>query len=65
MPGRSAEPCLSLMHSIEQPSLLVWAPILGGLVIVWLFALAVDRALMQRGKSHAVVHGHHHGDMTS
>jgi hypothetical protein len=36
-----------------------WAPLLGGFVVAWPFAFAVNRALIRRGKGHAVVHGHH------
>ena len=38
-----------------------WAPLLGGFVIAWPFAFAVNRAMIRRGKGHAVVrqyHGH-------
>ncbi len=38
-----------------------WLPLLGGFVIAWPFAFAVNRALIARGKGHAVVHDHHHG----
>ncbi len=37
-----------------------WAPLLGGFVIAWPFAFAVNRAMIRRGKGHAVVHEHHH-----
>jgi hypothetical protein len=37
-----------------------WAPLLGGFVIAWPFAFAVNRAMIRRGKGHAVVHQHHH-----
>jgi hypothetical protein len=33
-----------------------WAPLLGGFVIAWPFAVAVNRAMIRRGKGHAVVH---------
>ena len=36
-----------------------WAPLLGGFVIAWPFAFAVNRAMIRRGKGHAVVHQHH------
>jgi hypothetical protein len=36
-----------------------WLPLLGGFVIAWPFAFAVNRALIRRGKGHAVVHEHH------
>jgi Domain of unknown function (DUF4396) len=36
-----------------------WAPLLGGFVIAWPFAFAVNRALIRRGRGHAVVHQHH------
>jgi hypothetical protein len=37
-----------------------WAPLLAGFVIAWPFAFAVNRAMIRRGKGHAVVHEHHH-----
>jgi hypothetical protein len=37
-----------------------WLPLLGGFVIAWPFAFAVNRALIGRGKGHAVVHEYHH-----
>jgi hypothetical protein len=37
-----------------------WAPLLGGFVIAWPFAFAVNRAMIRRGKGHAVVHEYHH-----
>jgi hypothetical protein len=37
-----------------------WAPLLGGFAIAWPFAFAVNRAMIRRGKGHAVVHEHHH-----
>jgi hypothetical protein len=40
---------------------LFWLPLLGGFAIAWPFAFAVNRALIRRGKGHAVVHEHHHG----
>jgi hypothetical protein len=36
-----------------------WAPLLGGFVIAWPFAFAVNRAMIGRGKGHAVVHKYH------
>lgn len=36
-----------------------WAPLLGGFVIAWPFAFAVNRAMISRGKGHAVVHAYH------
>ncbi len=36
-----------------------WAPLLGGFVIAWPFAFAVNRALIARGKGHAAVHAYH------
>jgi Domain of unknown function (DUF4396) len=36
-----------------------WLPLLGGFVIAWPFAFAVNRALIRRGKGHALVHEHH------
>ena len=36
-----------------------WLPLLGGFVIAWPFAFAVNRALIRRGRGHAVVHEHH------
>ena len=36
-----------------------WLPLLGGFVIAWPFAFLVNRALIARGKGHAVVHEHH------
>jgi Domain of unknown function (DUF4396) len=36
-----------------------WLPLLGGFVIAWPFAFAVNRALIRRGKGHAVVHEYH------
>ncbi len=37
-----------------------WVPLLGGFVIAWPFAFAVNRAMIRRGKGHAVVHEYHH-----
>jgi hypothetical protein len=36
-----------------------WLPLLGGFVIAWPFAFAVNRAMIRRGRGHAVVHEHH------
>jgi hypothetical protein len=36
-----------------------WAPLLGGFVIAWPFAFSVNRAMIRRGKGHAVVHEYH------
>ena len=36
-----------------------WLPLLGGFVIAWPFAFAVNRALIRRGKGHAVAHAYH------
>jgi hypothetical protein len=36
-----------------------WAPLLGGFVVAWPFAFAVNRALIRRGKGHALAHSHH------
>lgn len=36
-----------------------WLPLLGGFVIAWPFAFSVNRAMIRRGKGHAVVHAYH------
>jgi hypothetical protein len=36
-----------------------WLPLLGGFVLAWPFAFAVNRALIRRGKGHAAVHAYH------
>ncbi len=36
-----------------------WIPLLGGFVIAWPFAFAVNRTMIRRGKGHAVVHEYH------
>ena len=36
-----------------------WLPLLGGFVVAWPFAFAVNRAMIRRGKGHAVVHRYH------
>jgi hypothetical protein len=37
-----------------------WLPLMGGFVIAWPFAFAVNRSMIRRGKGHAVVHEYHH-----
>ena len=37
-----------------------WLPLVGGFAIAWPFAFAVNRAMIRRGKGHALVHEHHH-----
>lgn len=36
-----------------------WAPLLGGFVVAWPFAFIVNRAMIRRGKGHALAHAHH------
>jgi hypothetical protein len=36
-----------------------WGPLLGGFVIAWPFAFAVNRVMIRRGKGHAAVHAYH------
>lgn len=36
-----------------------WLPLLGGFAIAWPFAFAVNRAMIQRGRGHAVVPEYH------
>jgi hypothetical protein len=36
-----------------------WLPLLGGFVVAWPCAFAVNRAMIRRGKGHAVVHQLH------
>jgi hypothetical protein len=36
-----------------------WLPLLGGFVVAWPFAFAVNRAMIRRGRGHAVAHRHH------
>jgi hypothetical protein len=36
-----------------------WWPLLAGFVIAWPFAFAVNRAMIRRGKGHAVMHRYH------
>jgi len=37
-----------------------WLPLLGGFAIAWPFAFTVNRAMIARGRGHAVVHEHRH-----
>jgi hypothetical protein len=39
---------------------LFWWPLLAGFAIAWPFAFLANRALIRRGKGHAVVHQYHH-----
>jgi hypothetical protein len=36
-----------------------WLPLLGGFLIAWPFAFAVNRTMIRRGRGHAVVHAYH------
>ena len=36
-----------------------WLPLLGGFAVAWPFAFAVNRAMIRRGRGHAVVHQYH------
>ena len=36
-----------------------WLPLLGGFVVAWPFAWYVNRAMIGRGRGHAVVHRYH------
>jgi hypothetical protein len=36
-----------------------WLPLLGGFLIAWPFAFAVNKGMIRRGKGHAVVHEYH------
>jgi hypothetical protein len=36
-----------------------WLPLLGGFLIAWPFAFLVNRALIRRGRGHAVAHEYH------
>ena len=36
-----------------------WLPLLGGFVVAWPVAFVVNRALIRRGRGHAVAHRHH------
>ncbi|MFN2615683.1 MAG: DUF4396 domain-containing protein [Thermoleophilaceae bacterium] len=38
---------------------LFWAPLLGGFALAWPVTFTANRALIRRGKGHAVVHEHH------
>jgi hypothetical protein len=38
---------------------LFWGPLLGGFVLAFPFAFAVNRSMIRRGKGHAVVHEYH------
>lgn len=40
--------------------LLFWVPLIGGFAIAFGPAFAVNRALIRRGKGHAIVHEYHH-----
>jgi hypothetical protein len=40
--------------------LLFWASLLGSLVVAFAVTVPVNRALLARGKGHAVVHAYHH-----
>jgi hypothetical protein len=37
-----------------------WGQVAGGFAIAWPFAFAVNRAMIGRGKGHAVVYEYHH-----
>ena len=37
-----------------------WLPLLGGFAVAWPFAFAVNRAMIRRGKGHALAHEYHH-----
>jgi hypothetical protein len=39
---------------------LLWASIAGGFVVAYPFAFLANRAMLKRGKGHAVVHEYHH-----
>ena len=41
-------------------SLLFWGTLAAALAIAFVVTVPVNRALIARGKGHAVVHGHHH-----
>ena len=43
----------------EDP--LLWLAIAAGFVIAFPFAFLANRALLRRGKGHALVHQYHHG----
>ncbi len=40
---------------------LFWASLAFALAVAWVVAFPVNRALIARGRGHAVVHEHHHG----
>jgi hypothetical protein len=40
--------------------LLFWGPLLGGFAIAFVITVPVNRALIARGKGHAVAHKYHH-----
>jgi uncharacterized protein DUF4396 len=42
-------------------SVLFWGSLAGSLAVAFVVTTPVNRALMGRGKGHAVVHGYHHG----
>jgi uncharacterized protein DUF4396 len=64
---------IAIMEAVDNAAMLVvpgaleaslddfrfWAPLLGGFVIAWPFAFSVNRAMIRRGKGHAVAHTHH------
>lgn len=39
---------------------MIWASIAGGFAIAYPFAFLANRAMIKRGKGHAVVHEYHH-----
>jgi Domain of unknown function (DUF4396) len=41
--------------------LLFWGPLLGGFAIAFVVTVPVNRAMIGRGKGHAVAHQYHHG----
>jgi Domain of unknown function (DUF4396) len=41
-------------------SLLFWGSLIASLAIAFVVTVPVNRALIARGKGHAVVHAHHH-----
>jgi Domain of unknown function (DUF4396) len=44
---------------VEMDDPLLWISIAAGFVIAWPVAFLVNRAMIRRGKGHAVVHEHH------
>lgn len=64
---------IAIMEVIDNGSMLIvpgameaglgdfrfWTPLLGGFVIAWPFAFAVNRVMIARGKGQAVVHQYH------